>query len=548
MTDVFRPSQTCRIPAYLLGILATLLNATASFVMAGSAAEVSARCDALITTNFSDIQDAPTQITAAKFIATKENVPAYCQVQGYVTPQVGFKIRLPTIWNGKFLQLGCGGHCGNLKDYGIGGGTCDYGLRKGYACLVSDMGHKGTGGDALWGYQNLQAKIDWGYRATHVTSLAGKSIIEHFYTQSPKKSYFMGCSTGGRQALQEAQRFPWDFDGIIAGSPPVNLSKIYMTFAWGLRATRDRDGNLLLGVKELKLLTDSAVAKCDLDDGVKDGIIGSPLHCNFDPSLLACKPGKTSSCLTRGQIEAAKKVYAGPMTSAGEKLWLGGPLPGSEYGQFPKDWREAYALGGKPTGHTKLMHEGFRYLWFLPEPGPTWQVSDFDFDSDYRRLSLMQTLYSSGNPDLRQFKAAGGKMIMFQDMNDTSVLPRATVDYFETVERTMGGRTATQEFTRLFLMPGAQHCMSLGTVDWLNYLEQWVEKGQAPEQVISQHVRADDLPHSLPGYIEFIQRSAFPLDPNMIEFTRPIYPYPMKSKYTGQGNPDDAANWGPVKP
>ena len=547
MNGLLRFDHIYRILMYFVCALTILLNVTVSIAQEDSATGVSARCDALIRADFSGIQDAPTQIAAAKFMEAKESAPAYCQVQGYIAPQIGFEIRLPTDWNGKFLQLGCGGHCGYMAGY-IGVATCDHGLRKGYACLMSDLGHKGAHG--LWGYQNLQAKIDWGYRATHVASLAGKSITEYYYAQHPQKSYFLGCSTGGRQALQEAQRFPWDFDGIIAGSPPVNLSKIYMTFAWGMQATRDAAGKLLLRERELKLLTDAAVAKCDLDDGARDGVIGDPLSCDFDPSVLACKAGGTRHCLSSEQINAANKVYAGPMNSHGEKLWLGGPLPGSEYALFPMDWREAYGLGGKPTDHTKIMHDGFRYLFFMPEPGPAWKLSDFDFDRDYKRLGLMQAVYDSSNPDLRQFKAAGGKMIIFQDMNDISVLPRATVDYYDAVERTMGGRAATQEFARLFLMPGAQHCTSLIGVDWLSYLEEWVEKGQPPEKLIKAHIRNIDelLLDSKDNMTELTRQTDFPLDPNVIEFTRPIYPYPAKSKYLGSGNLNDAENWGSVEP
>jgi hypothetical protein len=192
-------------------------------------------------------------------------------------------------------------------------------LRKGYACIVSDMGHKGY---------NLQAKVDWGFRATHVAALAGKAIAEHYYQDAPKKSYFMGCSTGGRQALQEAQRFPWDFDGIIAGAPPVNLSTLYVTSAWGILATHDSNGKPLLGKADLKLVSDAAVAKCDLDDGVKDGIISDPRHCGFDPAELTCKAKQTGGCLTPAQVEAVKKVYAGPMTSGGVKLSPGGANAG----------------------------------------------------------------------------------------------------------------------------------------------------------------------------------------------------------------------------
>jgi feruloyl esterase len=220
---------------------------------------------------------------------------------------------------------------------------------------------------------------------------------------------------------------------------------IYLTFAWGMQVTHDAAGKPLFGEEELKLLKAAVIAKCDLDDGLKDGIIGNAQSCSFDPMELACKSGLTSGCLSSTQVEAARKVYAGPTTSRGERLWLGGPLPGSEYDPGGADWRESYRVHGKPTKHTTIALEGFRYLFFLPEPGPTLQIGDLDFDRDYKRLALMQSLYDSSNPDLRRFKEAGGKLIIYQNMNDISVLPRATIDYYETVERTMGGRSATQD-------------------------------------------------------------------------------------------------------
>lgn len=510
-----------------------------------------AQCKALARTDFSGIPDAPTQLTLSNFVDENTDLPAYCQVRGYVAPSVGFELRMPSDWNGKFLQVGCGAHCGIVLTQ-----NCNDGLRKGYACLASDMGHKGTGVDGLWGYNNLQAKLDWGFRATHVVTVAGKAIVGQYYTQSPNKSYFVGCSTGGRQALQEAQRFPWDFDGIIAGAPPVNLTTLYMTLAWGIRATRDKVGNALLDKDDLKLLTASAVAQCDLDDGIKDDIIGDPLHCAFDPSELVCKSGQfTDQCLTAEQIDAVKKVYAGPMTSKGVKLSPGGPVFGSEYGHWmgqQYDWREAYLDDGKPwISYEKIVTNGFRYLFFFPEPGPTWNLRDFDFDHDYKRLGLMQAMYDSSNPDLRKFKAAGGKLIIHQGMNDFSVLPRSTIDYYEAVERTIGGSAETQDFARLFLLPGVSHCRGGSgaySVDYLSYLEAWVEKGKAPDKLISSHIQFNDLDlDKVDDILVANKRLKYPLDPTAVEFTRPVYPYPLRAKYLGNGNPKDAENFGPVR-
>jgi feruloyl esterase len=366
-----------------------------------------------------------------------------------------------------------------------------------------------------------------------VTALAGKAIIERYYHAPPKKSYFIGASTGGRQALQEAQRFPWDFDGIIAIAAPTDLSILYTTFAWGWRVTHAEDGTPLLSDAELKLLTDSAVAKCDFDDGVKDGIIGDPVHCAFDPSALLCKASQTSGCLTSVQVDAVRKVYAGPMTSRGTKLSFGGPVIGSEQG-----WGTQF----DPEIITKYMTGAFRYLFFLPAAGPGWKLGDFDFDRDYRRLGIMESLYDSNNPNLRAFKAADGKLMILQGLNDTVVLPESTVDYYEMVERTMGGRTETQSFARLFLVPGADHFLGgtgAGVLDSLGALEAWVERDQAPDRLIAAHLKDNQS-------IFPLDFSDFSLDTRHIQFTRPVFPYPLRAKYRGRGDPSEAASFVPI--
>jgi pimeloyl-ACP methyl ester carboxylesterase len=501
------------------------------------------QCQTLANMNFSDVQDAPTQIISTKFIRAERDVPDYCEVSGYVAPQVGFEMRLPlTDWNGKFLEQGCGGDCGDAIENLIIA-TCP--LRRGYACIASDAGHKGSWFDALWGYGDWQAKVDFGYRAPHVAALAGKAIIERFYHVTPKKSYFIGLSTGGRQALQEAQRFPWDFDGIIAISPPTDLSTIYMTFAWGMRVTHDKDGNPFLTSADLKLVTDAALAQCDQDDGVKDGIISDPLHCALNLAKLACALNQSSGCLSSMQIDAVAQVYAGPMTSSGMRLSLGGPVVGSEFGGGALGgWETIYNSSGPMASMASEISNGLRYLFFLPELGPTWKLSEFDFDHDYKRLEVMEVLYDSSNPDLRKFNSAGGKLMIFQGLNDTSVPPQSIIDYYETVERTMGGRTNTQSFARLFLVPGVDHGLNgvgAGLIDSLSALEAWVEDGNAPDRLIATHLKGDK-DHSA---LDF---SDFPPPIQRIQFTRPVFSYPNRAKYRGKGDTNNYENFVALAP
>jgi hypothetical protein len=504
--------------------------------LSGSDAPGSAQCKALEGTNFSSIQDAPTQVTAANLVEAAGNTPSYCQVQAYAAPQVGFELLLPaTNWNGRLLHLGSGGHGGIFFP-----GACAMPLAKRYACLQSDMGHKGTlgdhWGDALWAYNNLPAELDWGYRATHVATLAGKAITQSFYQRPAAHSYFSGCSTGGRQALQEAQRFPWDFDGIIAGAPPIRLADQYVTFAWGQRVTRDAAGKPLLTINDLKLLTDGALSRCDMDDGVRDGVISSPFECPFRAADLACKVGQTKACLTPEKVKAAEQVYSGPVDARGTSLFGAGALPGSEYGAIT-DWRTVYlGEGGAPANYAYATEEGLKLLFFSPNQPSSWTIKNFDFDKDYKSLDVMQSIYDSSNPDLSRFKAAGGKLLIYHGLNDLSILPHWIIGYYEKVVRVMGGQRQTQSFARLFSLPGVEHCAGgrgADTVDYLTYLENWVEMGKAPDELIAYHLKPKES-DSTP---------TFPIAQDQIEFSRPVYPYPSKAKYMGHGDPNDAASF-----
>jgi hypothetical protein len=497
----------------------------------GNASDENA-CKSLAQADFSGVTDAPTQIVSAELVQASKNVPAYCEVKGYVEPAVGFLLGLPLHdWNGKFLEHGCSGFCGgDLADvarrypgyYMLGS------LRRGYAALMFDGGHVAGGVSPLWAYNNLQAQFDFGIRGAHVAALAGKAITEHYYKAVPSKSYFTGCGGGvGQQALSEAQRYPWDFDGIISGTPSPTFSGPAMTRLWTERALAGT-----LNEADLKFVYEKAVAKCDMDDGVKDGVIGDPLHCKFDPAELLCSPTQKTGCLTASQVEAVKKVYSGPTTSRGEKINNGGPLPGSEIYWIEGDFNS-------PTWYG----EYFRYMGFIPPPGPAWKPADFDFNRDYKRLRMAESVVGAAdNPDLREFKAAGGKLLLYRGAQDESAVTVDAIDYYETVEKTMGGRDVTQNFLRFFLVPGMIHCSNGPgpfAVDYLTYLERWVEKGQAPDQLIGAHMDTTDTTESF--------RVMFPLDSGIpVSFTRPIYPYPFFAKYKGTGNPNDAANFEPI--
>lgn len=496
-------------------------------------------CQRLEGNNLSALPDAPTQLLSSVELKATGELPAHCQITGYVMPNIGFRMGLPDTWSGRFIEMGCGGHCG-VADAEYFSGSCAAPMRKGYACLISDLGHKGKWLDGLWAYGDLQAKVDWGYRGTHVLALAGKVIAERYYARKPRKSYFMGCSTGGRQGLQEAQRFPWDFDGIVAGAPPIRLPELYIMFAWGYRATHTSDGHLVLATREFKLLHDAAVDMCDKDDGLVDGIISSPQTCRFRPTVLLCKTGQTKRCLNAQQVRAAEMIYTGPATAAGQPLLSGGPLPGSEFDASLDDpssgnWSQAYVgREGQIGAYSVIAQEGLRYMFFDEDPGAAWKITDFDFDRDYKRLGIMGAIYDSSNPDLRRFRDAGGKLLIYGGTDDNSVLPRMVTDYYDQVVAVVGGREKTQQFVRLFELPGVGHCQGgpgADVVDYLGAIEAWVEGKSPPDRLIAYHLRRSEkgvlTPVSLP--------------PNTadVSFSRPVFPYPAHARYSGSGDPNN---------
>ncbi|HWY66352.1 MAG TPA: tannase/feruloyl esterase family alpha/beta hydrolase [Rhizomicrobium sp.] len=499
-------------------------------------------CEKLAGHDFSQVMDAPTEITQATLVLDNMGRQRpFCHVAGHVEPNVGFELMLPVSgWNGKFLHIGCAGWCGSTAF--VIPGCFRYGN---YACVGTDMGHTGKGG--LWFRGNLQGQIDFSYRATHVVTVAGKAIAESFYGTPANRSYFAGCSTGGYQAMVEAQRYPYDFDGIVAGAPDMDESDLAVRGLWLKRNFFAADGKPVLSASDLLLLHNAVLSACDMDDGVKDGLVGDPVHCGFDPAQLQCKTGNRDSCLTPNQVQAIKNIYGAARTSKGPILSSKGMLPGSELSwakSFQDTWGDSYF---KDTG-------------ILSATGKVWSAADFDFDRDFPR-SGTGVLFPDTNPDLRKFKAAGGKLLSYQGDNDTLEIPGAIFDYYETVERTMGGRAATQDFYRLFTVPGMGHCTGgdgAYTIDYLSYLEAWVEQGKAPDKMIGVQVDPAYLSslllklpkeqqNAIPAEAKVragAQYLRFPLDSSVpVKFSRPVYPYPFFAKYSGHGSSTDAANF-----
>jgi feruloyl esterase len=431
-------------------------------------------------------------------------VPASCRVIGRVKPAINFEVWMPlSNWNGKFQGVGGGGFAGV-----IGYPAMASALNRGYATASTDTGHSTPGGS--WALGHPELVTDFAYRAINEMTLKAKSIVEAFYGQGPRLSYFVGCSTGGRQGLMEAQRFPADYDGIVAGAPANFWTHLMAGSLWPASATL-KDPVSHLSSSKLALLNKAALAACDARDGVADGLIESPQRCSFDPRTLQCSGADGDACLTAAQVEAAGKIYAASVNPRTREEIFPGMAPGSEL-----TWG---ALAGGPQPFSIPVDF---YKYFV-HSDPNWDWRTIDFDRDVVSIDQkFAKLMNATDSDLKAFKARGGKLIMYHGWNDQLIQPGNSVNYYTRVSRTMGVKE-TDDFLRLFMVPGMQHCaggVGPNTFDALGALEQWVEKNATPEALIASHVTA-----------------------GVVDRTRPLCPYPLTAAYKGSGSIDDASSF-----
>lgn len=530
-------------------------------------------CSSLATVDINSAVGAPTHITSAKAVLDAAPAP-YCDVQGYVEPAIKFEVRLPlTKWTQRFVQTGCGGLCGTL---GIRLGNDDGCMpaQNGELALAStDMGHSG-GMDGQFG-DDYQLRIDFAYRGVHVTTLAAKALIAKYYGQGPKYSYFAGCSDGGREALMEAERFPNDFNGITAGAPAMNFTTQNTFYhGWNALVNTGPDGKPILTADKLPILHKAVLAKCDAEDGLKDGLISDPLSCQFDPGVTACKPGQDpASCLTAAQVKVARELYAGAHDSEGDKLVLSGPLPGSELA-----WAGVYVPppGASGTMSRMIATGTLKHLAYEPNPPASYTLADLKFDrASFAATTKLHALYDATDPDLAPFAAAGGKLILWHGLADPHISPLNTIAYYTAMKDVMG-KPAVDKFVRLYLFPGGYHCgggEGPFNVDLLSAIMAWVEQGNAPYALIaSQSSGADQFgtppgvpsggrppmgpPPGMAGGLPPLGPGGLP--PSMAggpppempnpgaathNRTRPVFPYPLTAKYVGSGSIDDAKNF-----
>lgn len=535
-----------------LSRLALLSAAVCGFMNAAqaqSAADTQA-CEALASsTNLT--------ILSAGIMPAQASTPAYCYVRGLSGPSTHYHVQLPLPgnWNARFLQWGDGGKDGDLD-------FANHRLAEGYAVANSNTGHdNAVEPGSQFGFNNRQAEIDFGYRSVHLTVMAGKALAQAYYRSEPSYSYFEGCSTGGRQGLMEAQRFPNDFDGIVAGAPvnyyqAMNAAGVWWlqrmfkdNFAGNLAVDTNGDGSFD-SVKLLATLNDRVLEKCDANDGVRDGLLSNPMSCEFEPQrdladMMCSASGAGDSCFTPAQVQTITDFYSGPLDRSGQVLYPGKAL-GSE-----REWVNLYvpnaANGNGPSMLMGPAGDHVNYLFYENDPGvvipdmtrpthvpgrnaalPEYSWLEFDInDLADGKASLMQSIMDATDPDLTRFlEENDGKLLLYHGWSDSLSSAKATVQYFNTmVGTTYGGQmSAAMDSTRLFLAPGMGHCgggPGPNTWDKLPALVDWVEEGKAPDSITATHSSNGSVDNE-----------------------RLLCPYPQQSIFTGPaGGADNPANW-----
>ena len=442
---------------------------------------------------------------------------AFCRVAGIVAPAIEFEVWMPLAgWNSRFEGLGNGAWSGAVPLAGLAAA-----LDSGYAVAGTDTGHRSAGLDATWtmteGHFNDGLAADWAHRAMHEMSVKGQAVVAAYYGQQARHRYFVGCSSGGHQALTEAQRYPDDYDGILAGAPANYWTHLMAGQLWYGVATRvDPATNLEQPVNLLPRIHAAVLAACDRLDGVADGVLENPLACHVDAAALGCKEGdEPGSCLAPAQAAALQRIYANAVGSDGHKVFPG-LAPGSEQG-----WPAMSAV------QVAFAENFYRYFVFHD---PAWRYDSVDFDRDVARAdATIGMVTNSTNADLARFRRHGGKLLQYHGWSDPLISPYNSIDYYESVVAKSGKASPeaqladTQAYHRLFMVPGMGHCRGgegTDSFDGLSALQSWVEEGKAPERIEAARLVAGKLVR-----------------------TRPLCAFPMQAVHDGVGNSDESASF-----
>src|SRR5215472_8017989 len=462
-----------------------------------------------------------------------KSLGAFCRVVVQAAPSrdsdIQIEVWMPAEgWNGNFQGQGNGGFAGEIAYRGLA-----QSVQKKYASAATNTGHSAGGTDGSWALGHPEKVIDFGYRALHEMTQIAKVVIDAFYGNKQQHSYFSSCSNGGRQALMEAQRFPADYDGIFAGAP-ANFWTHLLTKALADAQATTLDSASYIPAGKLPAIAHAVNAACDAQDGVPDGVVNDPRQCKFDPSSLLCKAGDSNECLTAPQITALKKLYEGPRDAKGNLIFPG-YLPGAEDrqgGWVP--W-----ITGMAPGKSLLFAFGGGYFSNFVYEKADWNYKETKIDDGLKAADEKTAkILNATDTNLSAFKAHGGKLIIYHGWNDAAISALNTVNYYNSVASTMG-QTETDAFSRLYMVPGLQHCGGgpgpnafgqggEGAPDPLHNMEialdQWVEKNVAPSTIVGTKF-VDDNPAK------------------GVKFTRPLCPYPQTAQYKGSGDTNDAANF-----
>jgi pimeloyl-ACP methyl ester carboxylesterase len=471
-----------------------------------------------------DLKIEDTNLLSSTVVPAADALPEYCRVIGYVRPAINFEIRLPTTtWNGKFYMAGCGAWCGKVESDRPGfTNAMNHGLRRNYAAATMDGGHWGASRwDTTWTHvRDPIARFGFGQRAVTETARVSKEVIAAYYGNAPEKSYFAGCSNGGRQANMAALKYPDDFDGIISGCPWLYASRGTTTWAWNVQANTGPDGAPVLDPAKLPMLVEAVYEAC----AGEDGLIEDPGQCQFEPVDVACAGTDGPNCLSAAEVETLEEWYAGPSDSSGGQIYPGMPLGSEPYWSL---WR---ALEDEQTWQADkaAVEDELRHYSFAEDLDPDYDVADFDFDKDPERMVQSYEDMEASGTDLSKFKGRGGKLLIYQGLADGLQPPETTQQWYEALTKDTGGEAATMESARLFLVPGMDHCgaqsgpgVAGAGFDPLPALEKWVEQGVPPESIVMTKTTED----------------------GRTEWTRPVCVYPKVATYKGSGDLKDAANW-----
>ncbi len=501
--------------------VATAAGLALGAACASSAADASDACADLVGLSLIDLY-----IGSAEQVPFDETMPAHCKVTGVIETEINFELLLPepADWNGRFMMGGGGGFVGTVQNSALSYGAGPGALARGYATVGTDTGHEGSGIEAGWALDHPTRQKNFGHRAVHLTAEAAKSIIKQYYDRDPEYSYFVGCSRGGGQAMMESQRYPDDFDGIVAAAPAYDWTGLTAGFVQNQQAIYP-DGDFehpVLTPATLELLGSSILAACDADDGVEDGVMTDPRRCGFEPEdLPRCagdQPG--AECVTSAQLAAIKTVYAGP-TSNGELIHYGFNYGGENDRGGWDSWVVASELRremGVPNAQYGFGTELYKYFVFSD---PEWEYTQYDFFTWKEDTAATAAILNATDTDLGPYRDRGGKIIYWTGWSDLALAPVGTIDYYEQLE---AGDPTARDYARLYMLPGVLHCAGgpgPDKVDWIEAIRAWVEEGRAPERLVASAIDAT----------------------GSTTLTRPVCPYPQAAVYDGSGDPNDEASF-----